>query len=90
MGGSGLETIPNRNWSNHIVTQELLEAEVIEAVVDGQKKRVIYEISVTSLLHFKGRKLTEIVPVIDLTVKASQNHPISGTDTIVILALVAK
>lgn len=90
MGGSGLKKTQNSNWSDQIVTQEVLEPGIIEARVDGAKRRLIYEIGVTSLMHFKKNRLKKIIPCIDLTVKASTKHPISGIDTTIIPALVAQ
>ena len=90
MSGSCIKKNLNMNWSDRIVTQELLEPGLIDACVNEEKMRLIYEIGVTSLMYFKGRHLVTLEPCVDLTVKASDKHPISGPDTIVIPALVAK
>ena len=90
MSGSGLSGELINNWSKKTVRQELLKPKAIDARVDGIKTRLICEFGVTSLMHFKNRHIKSFIPCVDLTVKASSNHPISGPDTVIIPALVER
>ncbi|MDY6966333.1 MAG: hypothetical protein SVM80_10275 [Halobacteriota archaeon] len=90
MSGSGFGGKISNNWPDRIVKQEALKPDVIDVSVDGEEMRMIYEIGITSLLHFKKRRLIDFLPCVDLTVKASTDHPISGPDTVVIPALVKR
>jgi hypothetical protein len=53
-------------------------------------KKMMYDIGITSLMVFKGRDLTEFYPVVDVTVRAKETHPISGPDTHIVPAAVEK
>ena len=90
MGGSGLRGGFNNSWSKKKVRQEVLKPKVIDARVDEVNTRLICELGVTSLMHFKNRHIKSFIPCVDLTVKASLNHPISGPDTVIIPVLVTK
>ncbi|MDY6930633.1 MAG: hypothetical protein SVJ22_01795 [Halobacteriota archaeon] len=90
MSGSGFASKTSNNWPGRVVKQEALKPDEVNVSVNGEEMKMIYEIGVTSLAHFKKRRLTDCIPCVDITVKASTDHPISGPDTVVIPALVKR
>jgi hypothetical protein len=91
MSGSGYyegdESVP---WSDELVVQERLFPEQCLVSTRGRMCEMMYDVGITSLLVFKARELTKFYPVVDLTVRASETHPISGPHTHIVPAAVER
>lgn len=74
-------------WSDELLTQERLFPERC-LVSRGKIIEMMYDIGITSLMIFKRRELIGFNPVVDITVRAKEDHPISGPDTHIVPAAV--
>lgn len=77
-------------WSNELLCQEELYPEECLVSEDGKLKKMMYDVGITSLMVFKERELVAFNPVVDITVRAKECHPISGPATNVVPAAVEK
>jgi hypothetical protein len=91
MSGTGFyEGDDSLPWSDELINQEELFPEECLVSDAGKLRKMMYDIGITSLMVFKGRDLAEFNPVVDITVRARECHPISGPDTNVVPAAVEK
>ena len=79
----GNETVP---WSDELVSQETLYPETCLVSKGDKINEMMYDIGITSLMLFRGRDLLEFLPVVDITVRAQDKHPISGPNTNIVPA----
>lgn len=68
-------------WSGELVNQEILYPESCLVSKDGAVQKMMYDIGITSLMVFRGNEMTDFQPVVDITIRAGNEHPISGPDT---------
>jgi hypothetical protein len=92
MSGTGYyDGDPGVPWSDELVMQErLFPEQCLVSTKKGECEIMMYDVGITSLMLFKARQLAEFHPVVDITVRASKTHPISGPHTHIVPAAVER
>ncbi len=81
----GNDSIP---WSKELVCQERLFPERCQVSRGKDIIEMMYDVGITSIMVFRGCEMVDFHPVVDITIRAKEEHPISGPDTNVVPAAV--